>query len=251
MINLLSWFFILLIIIIIIIGIEIRFKLRIEKRAMLICLFIICMLPIMIEIINNKYQSGYLSGNMIDLNNPTQDGYVLDLIEDGDVYEQSFYSTYSHLKTIGIYILTYERKNEGFLEVELIDDTDNVEVSYWKINMNDLDNYKYLELSIENPEAYNTAEKNFRIRLKTSGTEEYRNISLKKSDDEYDDGELFINGVKTGSDIVFYVSGYESEYSLTRARIWVCIYIYLLIVIIWNIVREKGRHYFAREIEVD
>lgn len=213
---------------------------RIKYKGIYFILIIVCFLPIIVDIITQKYTVGYIEKTMLetevaDLKYATNIGEILD----GDIVEQSFYCNYLTIDQIQIYTQAYGRVNTGNIIIDLIDEEDETIIQEWQIDMKDVPDNDYLTLMLDEPTKLDLLNKNLKIMIKTEGAYQYNAITLLEVMNQYKDGDLYINGTKQKGDIVFSVKGFEKKECFEYVNIWISCLAFICMCFIFNGIMVK------------
>lgn len=114
--------------------------------------------------------------------------------------EQTFLAKVNNLSAIQVFFATYNRINTSNLEFFLFDETNKMYMNK-RINAKEIKDNNFLNL--EFPKISNSKNKKFRLIIKSDGTAGNSVTIWSTHNSSYNDGELFINGDRTGGDIKF------------------------------------------------
>ena len=237
MINLLYWFIVGLLIL----GIyciankkNTRIK-NINIGVVNVIIVVYCLIPVIVDWAFGDYPIGYFISDMIEIEKPeSSDREIVGEVYEGVTIEQNFYSDYSYICGIDIYTMTYGRKNEGQLIVELLDNLSGETVYDWQIDLSEVPDEDFLELTIDNPYSFEAMDRLYTIKITTKGNNIDNAITLLQVDDEYPYGSLSIDGSEMEKDIVFSVSGYQNKYNMERVRVWICFLDMILLELLYK-----------------
>lgn len=227
MINLLIWFICVTTLLCIYIKVQPKINVIKNINHLLVIVFflLLCLMPPILDCAMALKQTGYYLSDMIKVEgqNGEERETVGELIE-GDTIEQSFYCDYSCINSISLYTITYGRKNEGTLNVLLVNTDSNEEIHSWTVDLQELPSEDYLTLYINNPTDYDLYDYNYKLVIFTEGNDADNSITFLKTKDNYQYGELLVNGNTTDYDLVFSINGAKDLYNMERVRVLICLF---------------------------
>lgn len=244
MINLIIWGLILVIILCVVLLVIKRTALGNKQntyRVLMIIVILLAIIPLLIDFAKGSYPvAGYdekvLNVQIDDIDSIENVGEILP----DTTVEQSFYSDFSAIDSIDIYTQTYGRNNLGQLVVELIDKEKNEEIQRWEVDFRKIPNNDYLHLNMENPFQYEMHNKEYVIRITAKDSYQYNAVTTVMVDNQYDFGNLTINGEVVNKDLVFYINGYKGYYNMEKTRVWSCLFLMALLELpIYVLYRNK------------
>jgi hypothetical protein len=125
-------------------------------------------------------------------------------ITDQTIIEQTIITEEVTLNSFGLLFATWARMNECEVYVELINGLEEI-IQKWTINGSDILDNQYIDFTVDPP----TRGDNWIIKITSNATTEENAITLwQNTNDEFSNGSLYINGVKTQGDLIFRTRGY-------------------------------------------
>lgn len=114
--------------------------------------------------------------------------------------EETFLANRNNLSAIQVFFATYNRTNTSNLEFFLFDDSNKMYMNR-SISSKEIIDNSFLHL--EFPKIPNSKNKKFRLIIKSDGTAGNSVTIWSTKSSSYQDGELIINGERTGGDLKF------------------------------------------------
>lgn len=206
-----------------------------------IAILLICGIPVLNDYLFNTVPYSYFKTDMLVVEE--KEGCIGNVgeIVDGVKITQNFYSNYDSVSDISFKLDPLSSDGSGFLNIRIVDLTTKEIVYEWHREIMDVINDSTVVFELDNPfKRFDMRDRLYSIEISPEGIFPSNAVSLLCStEDFYQDGELYINDVSQGGDLLMVISGYDGIETYERIRVWLFITIAFLLEALLFWVRRK------------